>query len=89
METRLVDHFAAEFKQQVGIDVLKHPKGMAKLKKQVKRTKEILSANSEASLTVESLAEEHDFRYVFAGLHSLDTNASYRFLVKRWSCLSS
>jgi molecular chaperone DnaK (HSP70) len=64
METRLVDHFAAEFKQQVGIDVLKHPKGMAKLKKQVKRPKEILRANSEASITVESLADDHDFRYV-------------------------
>lgn len=62
METRLVDHFAAEFKQKVGIDVFKHPKGMAKLKKQVKRTKEILSANSEASITVESLVDEHDFR---------------------------
>ncbi|KAG0612998.1 hypothetical protein M758_6G068300 [Ceratodon purpureus] len=62
METRLVDHFAAEFKQKSGIDVLKHPKGMAKLKKQVKRTKEILSANSEASITVESLADDHDFR---------------------------
>lgn len=68
METRLVDHFAAEFKQKVGIDVFKYPKGMAKLKKQVKRTKEILSANSEASITVESLVDEHDFRYVLSSL---------------------
>lgn len=62
METRLVDHFAAEFKEKSGIDVFNHPKGMAKLKKQVKRTKEILSANSEASISVESLVDGHDFR---------------------------
>lgn len=62
MEMRLVDHFAAQFKSQTGIDVYKHPKGMAKLKKQVKRTKEILSANTEAGISVESMVEDHDFR---------------------------
>lgn len=88
METRLVDHFAAEFKQQVGIDVLKHPKGMAKLKKQVKRTKEILSANSEASITVESLADEHDFRYVLL-FCTLWTLLYHVLFVKRGTCLST
>ncbi|BFI40486.1 hypoxia up-regulated 1 [Marchantia polymorpha subsp. ruderalis] len=64
MEARLVDYFAKEFNAQVGMffDVRKHPKAMAKLKKQVKRTKEILSANTEAPLSVEALHDDRDFR---------------------------
>ena len=66
MEMRLVEHFADEFNRQVGngIDVRKSPKAMAKLKKQIKRTKEILSANNEAPLSVESIYEDRDFRLV-------------------------
>ncbi|KAE9588935.1 hypothetical protein Lal_00012530 [Lupinus albus] len=64
MEMRLVEYFANEFNAQVGngIDVRKFPKSMAKLKKQVKRTKEILSANTAAPISVESLHGEIDFR---------------------------
>ncbi|XP_058071671.1 heat shock 70 kDa protein 17-like [Magnolia sinica] len=64
MELRLVEYFADEFNNQVGngVDVRKSPKAMAKLKKQVKRTKEILSANSVAPISVESLYEDRDFR---------------------------
>ncbi|KAJ8642203.1 hypothetical protein MRB53_018897 [Persea americana] len=64
MELRLVEYFADEFNNQVGggVDVRKHPKAMAKLKKQVKRTKEILSANTAAPISVESLYDDRDFR---------------------------
>uniref|UniRef100_A0A5B6YQL2 Heat shock 70 kDa protein 17 n=1 Tax=Davidia involucrata TaxID=16924 RepID=A0A5B6YQL2_DAVIN len=64
MELRLVEYFADEFNNQVGngVDVRKYPKAMAKLKKQVKRTKEILSANTMAPISVESLYEDRDFR---------------------------
>ncbi|XP_028795972.1 heat shock 70 kDa protein 17 [Neltuma alba] len=64
MELRLVEHFANEFNKQVGdgFDVRKYPKAMAKLKKQVKRTKEILSANTAAPISVESLHADTDFR---------------------------
>lgn len=65
MEGRLVDHFAAEFNAQLGsggLDVTSSPKAMAKLKKEVKRTKEILSANTAAPISVESLFEDRDFR---------------------------
>lgn len=64
MELRLVEYFADEFNKQVGggVDVRKHPKAMAKLKKQVKRTKEILSANIAAPISVESLFDDRDFR---------------------------
>ncbi|CAN0890704.1 Heat shock 70 kDa protein 17 [Linum grandiflorum] len=64
MEMRLVEYFADEFNKQVGngVDVRKSPKSMAKLKKQVKRTKEILSANTAAPISVESLYDDRDFR---------------------------
>ncbi|CAI9275396.1 unnamed protein product [Lactuca saligna] len=64
LELRLVEHFADEFNKQVGngVDVRKSAKAMAKLKKQVKRTKEILSANSAAPFSVESLLDDRDFR---------------------------
>ncbi|CAI9090043.1 OLC1v1024727C1 [Oldenlandia corymbosa var. corymbosa] len=64
MELRLVEHFADEFNKQLGsgFDVRTSPKAMAKLKKQVKRTKEILSANTMAPISVESLYDDRDFR---------------------------
>ncbi|KAI3990935.1 hypothetical protein MKX01_026119 [Papaver californicum] len=64
MEMRLVEYFADEFNNQVGggFDIRKFPKAMAKLKKQVKRTKEILSANTMAPISVESLYDDRDFR---------------------------
>ncbi|KAM7271972.1 hypothetical protein ACFE04_031186 [Oxalis oulophora] len=64
MELRLVEYFANEFNKQVGngVDVRKSPKAMAKLKKQVKRTKEILSANKAAPISVESLYDDRDFK---------------------------
>ncbi|GKV28939.1 hypothetical protein SLEP1_g37923 [Rubroshorea leprosula] len=64
MELRLVEYFADEFNKQLGngVDVRKSPKAMAKLKKQVKRTKEILSANTMAPLSIESFYDDRDFR---------------------------
>lgn len=64
MEKRLVEHFADEFNKQLGngVDVRKSAKAMAKLKKQVKRTKEILSANTMAPISVESIYDDRDFR---------------------------
>ncbi|KAH6776152.1 heat shock protein 70 family protein [Perilla frutescens var. hirtella] len=64
MELRLVEYFADEFNKQIGngVDVRNSPKAMAKLKKQVKRTKEILSANMMAPISVESIYDDRDFR---------------------------
>ncbi|KAG8364527.1 hypothetical protein BUALT_Bualt18G0006400 [Buddleja alternifolia] len=64
MELRLVEYFADEFNKQLGnkLDIRNSPKAMAKLKKQVKRTKEILSANMMAPISVESLYDDRDFR---------------------------
>ncbi|KAL6635003.1 hypothetical protein ACP70R_027674 [Stipagrostis hirtigluma subsp. patula] len=64
MEMRLVNYFADQFNKQLGngVDIRQSPKAMAKLKKQVKRTKEILSANTAAPISVESLYNDVDFR---------------------------
>lgn len=64
MEMRLVNYFADQFNKQLGNgdDIRQSPKAMAKLKKQVKRTKEILSANTAAPISVESLYNDIDFR---------------------------
>ncbi|GLT30514.1 hypothetical protein SLA2020_053100 [Shorea laevis] len=61
MELRLVEYFADEFNKQLrnGVDVKKSPKAMAKLKKQVKRTKEFLSANT---IFIEFFYDDRDFR---------------------------
>lgn len=66
MELRLVEYFADLFNKQLGdgTDIRRFPKAMAKLKKQVKRTKEILSANTEAILSVEAIHDDRDFRSV-------------------------
>ncbi|XP_022893323.1 heat shock 70 kDa protein 17 [Olea europaea var. sylvestris] len=64
MELLLVEYFADEFNKQLGngVDIRNNAKAMAKLKKQVKRTKEILSANTMAPISVESLYDDRDFR---------------------------
>ena len=81
MEMRLVEYFADEFNQQVGngVDVRKFPKAMAKLKKQVKRTKEILSANTAAPISVESIYDDRDFRYVQSYTSLLVVSVQHQF----------
>eukprot|EP01023_Acetabularia_acetabulum_P001729 TRINITY_DN1067_c1_g1_i1.p1 TRINITY_DN1067_c1_g1~~TRINITY_DN1067_c1_g1_i1.p1 ORF type:complete len:530 (-),score=120.92 TRINITY_DN1067_c1_g1_i1:1759-3348(-) len=62
MDVILMEHFAAEFNEKFkSDDILKSPKAVAKLRKQVKRTKEILSANQEAPFNVEELYDDKDF----------------------------
>ena len=70
LETALLEHFA----KQVGGNgegeaegekegaVLASPRAVAKLRKQVKRTKEVLSANSDAPVIVDELLSGQDFR---------------------------
>ncbi|CAA2991807.1 heat shock 70 kDa 17 [Olea europaea subsp. europaea] len=68
MELRLVENFADEFNKQLGngVDIRNNVKAMAKLKKQVKRKKEILSANTMAPISVESFYDDCDFRSIIS-----------------------
>src|ERR1700733_4538686 len=56
----LVQHFAAEFKDKYKIDVLSNPKATFRLAAQCERLKKILSANAEATLSVESIVNDVD-----------------------------
>ena len=64
MDMLLVDHFTKEFddKHKPKVSSSKAPRAISKLRKQVRKTKEILSANKEAPMTVEGMHEDVDFR---------------------------
>ena len=65
MDLLLIDHFLDEFDAkhpEVSVKARDSPKAIAKLRKQVRKTKEILSANQEAPLSVEGMHEDVDFR---------------------------
>ena len=61
LENVLAKHFAEEFKETYGTDLTAHPKAMAKLKKACKKTKEVLSANTDAGVAVTSIHDDIDF----------------------------
>jgi len=58
----LMDHFAKEFlKKHPGADPREKPRSLAKLKLEAEATKKALSLGTNASFSVESLAEGYDF----------------------------
>ena len=62
LDMLLIDHFMSEFKSKHGTDLTTIPRAVGKMRKQVRKTKEILSANKEAPFSVESLHDEIDLR---------------------------
>mmetsp|Transcript_73047 Transcript_73047/g.171297 ORF Transcript_73047/g.171297 Transcript_73047/m.171297 type:complete len:867 (+) Transcript_73047:124-2724(+) len=61
MDECLMREFAAQFSKKVGCNPLSNKKASFKLEDAVTKTKKILSANSEANLSVECLMEDEDF----------------------------
>lgn len=61
MDECLIRAFAEQFKKKTGCDVLTNKKACFKLEDAVAKTKKILSANTEASVSCECLMEDHDF----------------------------
>ena len=61
MDECLIRAFAEQFKKKTGCDVLTNKKACFKLEDAVAKTKKILSANSEASVSCECLMEDQDF----------------------------
>jgi len=57
----LIDHFAKEFIKKNKTDPRETPRSLAKLKLEVEATKKALSLSSNASISVESLADGIDF----------------------------
>lgn len=66
MTTRLYSHLVEEFDRQHGSKIsspiLSSPRATARLLKEATRIKQVLSANNEAMVSIESLHEEIDFR---------------------------
>lgn len=63
LDMLLVNHFADQFETKyVSSNTRSNPRAVAKLKRQARRTKEILSANTEAPFIVEELLDGKDFR---------------------------
>ncbi|XP_047072727.1 heat shock 70 kDa protein 16-like [Lolium rigidum] len=60
----LFEHFAAEFRDRYGIDVLGSVKASMRLRAACEKAKKVLSANAEAVLNIECLMEEKDVRGV-------------------------
>jgi len=61
MDECLMREFADRFKKKTGRDPLSNKKAAFKLEDAVSKTKKTLSANSEASVSVECLMEDEDF----------------------------
>ncbi|XP_050232844.1 heat shock 70 kDa protein 15-like isoform X2 [Mercurialis annua] len=58
----LFQHFAAKFKDEYKIDVLKSARACLRLRAACEKMKKVLSANAEAPLNIECLMEEKDVR---------------------------
>ncbi|KAK4684241.1 hypothetical protein P7C73_g5950, partial [Tremellales sp. Uapishka_1] len=56
----LLEHFAVEFKAKYKVDVMASPKAIFRLTAGCERLKKVLSANAEAPINVESLANDVD-----------------------------
>ncbi|KAI4191629.1 MAG: hypothetical protein LQ346_004691 [Caloplaca aetnensis] len=56
----LVDHFAQEFKEKYKIDINTNPKARVRVAAAAEKMKKILSANSQAPLSIESLMNDVD-----------------------------
>ncbi|KAL8968091.1 MAG: hypothetical protein Q9183_002630 [Haloplaca sp. 2 TL-2023] len=56
----LVDHFAKEFKEKYKIDIYTNPKAMVRVATSAEKMKKILSANTQAPISIESLMNDVD-----------------------------
>ncbi|KAL4956758.1 heat shock protein 70 family [Aspergillus filifer] len=60
----LTDHFADEFKEKFKIDIRTNPKAWARTLVAAEKLKKVLSANSVAPMSIESLMEDVDVRAI-------------------------
>ena len=65
LDRLLMEHFAADFKaKNKGLDALESAKTRYKIEEAVSKMKKVLSANSEAAISIECLMEERDMSAV-------------------------
>lgn len=63
LDAVLVEHFGKEFKAKTGLDITQNPKSRFRMDTQVTKTRQMLTINPEAPISVECLMEDTDFRY--------------------------
>jgi len=75
MDFRIRDHLVKKFKEKypnLKNDIIENPRAMAKLLKEAKRVRQILSPNTDTMAQVENLFEEKDFRVKVTRTEFLD-----------------
>ena len=60
-DNKLVEFCAADFMKKTGIDIRSNPRAMRRLRTQAERAKRILSASTQTTIEVDSLAETMDY----------------------------
>merc|ERR1719316_42765 len=60
MDLTLMKYFGGQFQKKYGCDPLSNKKARFKLEEAVRKTKSILSANAEATISIECLMEDED-----------------------------
>ena len=61
-DSTIADSWVEKVKAKFGKDFVLPPQAITKLQKQAKKTKEVLSANKESYVTIESLLPDYDFK---------------------------
>lgn len=72
LDAVLVQHFGEQFKAKTGLDITQNPKSRFRMATQVTKTRQMLTINPEAPISVECLMEDTDFRYAASHI-SLET----------------
>lgn len=86
LDWMLVEHLSNEFLDKYGSDPRDSPRSLAKLKKAVRQTKEVLSANTEAPIYVEELLDDKDFSSKISRCgRFVDKGCCVCRLVEEWS----
>lgn len=62
LDAALVAHFAEQFKAKTGLNIMENPKSVFRMTTQATRTRQMLTINPEAPISVECLMEDTDFR---------------------------
>jgi heat shock protein 1/8 len=60
-DNKLVEYCAADFKKKTGVDIIDNPRAMRRLRTQAEKAKRILSASTQTTIEVDSLAESMDY----------------------------
>lgn len=62
LDAVLVQHFGEQFKAKTGLDITQSPKSLFRMATQVTKTRQMLTINPQAPISVECLMEDTDFR---------------------------